>query len=139
MTKQKQCVQNLTKGLKQPPAVILQQAIFLQYIVFVTKNHQKIRSRHLVHEFSFTDIFNNTNHEYRADILRNDSMILCGYFCFIQLLISILKRSAEQCTLQLHHTSLMEGKFSELKVEKEVTGFGVRQQRYDGDSFFIIL
>ena len=33
--------------------------IFLQYIysVPVTKNHQKIRSRCLVHEFPFTDIF----------------------------------------------------------------------------------
>ena len=32
---------------------------FLQYIhsVLVAKNHQKIRSRCLVHEFSFTDIF----------------------------------------------------------------------------------
>ena len=31
----------------------------LQYIysVFVAKNHQKIRSRCLVHEFSFTDFF----------------------------------------------------------------------------------
>ena len=32
---------------------------FLQYIysVLVAKNHQKIRSRYLVHEFFFTDIF----------------------------------------------------------------------------------
>ena len=32
---------------------------FLQYIysVLVAKNHQKIQSRCLVHEFSFTDIF----------------------------------------------------------------------------------
>ena len=32
---------------------------FLQYIYFVpvTKNHQNIRSRCLVHEFSITDIF----------------------------------------------------------------------------------
>ena len=32
---------------------------FLQYIysVLVAKNHQKIRSGCLVHEFSFTDIF----------------------------------------------------------------------------------
>ena len=32
---------------------------FLQYIysVLVAKNHQKFRSRCLVHEFSFTDIF----------------------------------------------------------------------------------
>ena len=35
---------------------------FLQYIysVLVAKNHQKIRSRCLVHEFSFTDIFFNS-------------------------------------------------------------------------------
>ena len=33
---------------------------FLQYSysVFVTKNHQQIQSRCLVHDFSFTDIFN---------------------------------------------------------------------------------
>ena len=32
---------------------------FLQHIhsVLVVKNHQKIRSRYLVHEFSLTDIF----------------------------------------------------------------------------------
>ena len=37
---------------------------YLQYIysVFVTKNHQKIRSRCLVHEFSFRDTFNDINH-----------------------------------------------------------------------------
>ena len=35
---------------------------FLRYIysVLVAKNHQKIRSRCLVHEFSFTDIFLNS-------------------------------------------------------------------------------
>ena len=35
---------------------------FLQYIysVLVAKNHQKIRSRCLVHEFSFKDIFFNS-------------------------------------------------------------------------------
>ena len=34
-------------------------ADFLQYIysALVPKNHQKIRSRYLVHEFSFIDIF----------------------------------------------------------------------------------
>ena len=37
---------------------------FLQYIcsVPVTKNHENISSRCLVHEFSFTDIFNDINH-----------------------------------------------------------------------------
>ena len=35
---------------------------FLQYIysVLVPKNHQKIRSRYLFHEFSFKDIFLNS-------------------------------------------------------------------------------
>ena len=47
---------------------------FAQYIysVFVTKNHQKIESRCLVHEFSFTDIFNDINHGYRAAILKKN-------------------------------------------------------------------
>ena len=41
---------------------------FLQYIysMFVDKNHQKIRSRCLAHEFSFKDIFNDINHGYKA-------------------------------------------------------------------------
>ena len=36
--------------------------IFLQqlYSVLVAKNHQKIRLRRLIHEFSFTDIFFNS-------------------------------------------------------------------------------
>ena len=55
---------------------------FLQYIysVLVTKNHQKIRSRCLVHEFSFTDIFNDINHGYRAAILKKNSSWLL-LFC----------------------------------------------------------
>ena len=32
------------------------------YSVPVTKNHQNIQSRCLVHEFPFTDIFNDINH-----------------------------------------------------------------------------
>ena len=38
--------------------------------VLVAKNHHKIRSRCLVHEFSFTDIFNNINHGYRTAIVK---------------------------------------------------------------------
>ena len=54
---------------------------FLQYIysVLVTKNHQKIRSRCLVHEFSFTDIFNDINHGYRAAILKKNSSWLLPF------------------------------------------------------------
>ena len=48
---------------------------FLQYIYFVlvAKNHQKIRPRCVVHEFSFAGIFNNINHDYRASILKKNS------------------------------------------------------------------
>ena len=47
---------------------------FLQYIysVLVAKNHQKIRSGCLVHEFFFTDIFSDINHSYRAALLKKN-------------------------------------------------------------------
>ena len=55
---------------------------FLQYIysVLVAKNHQKIRSRCLVHELSFTDIFNDINHGYRAALLKKDSLWLLPFY-----------------------------------------------------------
>ena len=48
---------------------------FLQYTysVVVAKNHKKIRSRCLIHEFSFTYIFNDINNGYRAAILKKNS------------------------------------------------------------------
>ena len=48
----------------------------LQYIysVPVTKNHRNIQSRCLVHKFSFTYIFNNINHGYRAAILKKKNL-----------------------------------------------------------------
>ena len=48
----------------------------LKYIfsVPVTKNHQNIPSRCLVHEFSFTDFFKDINHVYSGSILYG-----CGY------------------------------------------------------------
>ena len=54
-------MQNLAKQWKEPPVIILQQANFYNtYSVVVAKNHQNIRSRFLVHEFSLTDIFLNS-------------------------------------------------------------------------------
>ena len=49
----------------------------LQYIysVPVSNNHRNIRSRCLVHEFSFTDIFNVINHGYRAAILKKKKFV----------------------------------------------------------------
>ena len=48
---------------------------FLQYIylVLVTKNCLKIRSRYLVYEFSFKGIFNDINHGYSAATLKESS------------------------------------------------------------------
>ena len=54
--KRRLCMQNLTKEREQPPVVILQQVVFYNVFVLAAKN-QKIRSRCLVDEFSFADIF----------------------------------------------------------------------------------
>ena len=55
---------------------------FLRYVYSmpVTKNHQNIWLRCLVYEFSFADIFNNTNHGYRASILKNSYLRLLLFF-----------------------------------------------------------
>ena len=47
------------------------------------KNHWKIRSRCLVHEFSFTDIFNDINHGYRAPILKKNSLWLLPFYMVV--------------------------------------------------------
>ena len=50
------------------------------YSALLAKNHQKFRSGFLVHEFSFTDIFNNINHGCRAAILKKNSLWLLPFF-----------------------------------------------------------
>ena len=91
---------------KQPPVVIAQKAI-LQciYSALVAKNHQKFRSGFWVHEFYFTDVFNDINHGYRVVTLKKN----CGNFLslWLWLLIAIMKRCAEPCALQLYCTSLI--------------------------------
>ena len=46
------------KERRQPPVVILQHAIFYHVPILCLwlRNHQKLQSRCLVHEFSLTDI-----------------------------------------------------------------------------------
>ena len=61
------------------------------YSVLVIKDHQNIRSKCLVDEFSFTDIF------------------LKFYFIWLSLLIAIMKRCVEWCALQLYCKHLLEG------------------------------
>ena len=80
----------------------------LQYIysVSATKNHRNIRSRSLVHEFSFTDVFNDINHGYRAAILKKNSLWLLSH-TWLWLVICIMKRCTERCALQLYQTSFI--------------------------------
>ena len=57
----------------------------LQYIysVPVSKNHRNIQSRCLVHEFPFTDIFNDINHGYRATILKKNYLWLLPFYMVV--------------------------------------------------------
>ena len=99
---------NLMKEQKQPPVVILEQTIL--YSIFILCLYLRIRSGCLVHEFSFTYIFNNINHIYRAPILKKYSLWLLPFY-MAWLLISIMKRCAERSALQLYQTSLKFGLF----------------------------
>ena len=80
---------------------------FLQYVysVLVTKNHQKIWSSCLGHEFSFTfflmTLIMATEQLYWRKILRGNSCFIC-----LWLPISIMKRCAEPCALQFYHISV---------------------------------
>ena len=55
--------------------------------------------------FASQTFFNNINHGYRAAILKKNSLRLLPFY-MVWLLISIMKRSAERCALQLYQTSL---------------------------------
>ena len=54
----------------------------LQYIYFVlvAKNHQRIRSRCLVHEFPSQILFNDINHGYTATILKKNYLWLHPFY-----------------------------------------------------------
>ena len=58
-------------------------------------NHQKITSRCLAHEYSFTYIFNDINHGYKAALLKKNYLWLLSIY-MNGLLIAIMKRSAER-------------------------------------------
>ena len=53
------------------------------YSVLVAKNHQKFRSRCLIHECSFTDIFNDIKHGYRAPILKENYLWRLPFFMVV--------------------------------------------------------
>ena len=51
-------------------------------------------------------VFNNINHGYRAAIYIEEKFFVGALSYMVVATIAIIKRSAEQCTLQLHCTSL---------------------------------
>ena len=110
MQKWKLCMQNLTKERKQPPVVFLSQAIF--YNIFILCLWVRI-IRTSDHEFMnfLTILIMVTEQLYWR--------LYCGCFRFIWLwlLLSVLKRCAERCILQLYHTSLSPDTWSYLYVK----------------------
>ena len=62
--------------------------------------------------------FDDINHGYRAALLKR---VLCGCFHFmcLWLLISIMKRCAERCALQLYQTSLKKKLIEEIELQIE--------------------
>ena len=108
LKKWKLCMQNLTKvERKQPPVVILQQSIF--YNTFVRCLWLRIirRSDRGVQFMNFSSqmFFNDINYGYRADILKK-SFYGCFRLIWLWLLITLMKRCAGRCALELYRTSL---------------------------------
>ena len=72
----------LTKGRKQPPVVILQKAIF--YHVFILCLWLRIIRRSdkgvLFMKFPSQILFNDINHDYRAAILKKNSLWLLPFY-----------------------------------------------------------
>ena len=88
--------------------------------MLAAKNHQKIRSRYLVHEYSLKVSFNDFNHGYRAAVLKKNYPSLLPFYS-LWLLIANIKWCAEWCAQQLYHTSLnsliIEAKFGDDLLE----------------------
>ena len=98
---------DLNKRVKAANSSCSATSEFLQYIcsVLVAKNQQNIRLRCFVHEFCFTDIFNDINHGYRVALLKK-ILFGCVRFIWLWLLIAIMKRCSKRCAPQLYLTSL---------------------------------
>ena len=73
---------------------------FLQYIysLLVAKNNQRIQSRCLIHECSFTDIFNVIIHGYRAAILKKNSLQLLPFYMTVATYCYYEKVHRTMCT-----------------------------------------
>ena len=80
---------------------------FLQYTycVLVAKNHQKILSGCLIHEFPLT-FFLMILIMVREQLCWRKVTRGCFRFIWLWLLFAIMKRCAERCALQLYHNFL---------------------------------
>ena len=119
-------LQNLTKDWKQPPVVILQKSIFCNiffrwfWLRMIRTSDQSVYLMNFPLHIFLTISIMVTEQLYRRKVL-------CGCFPFIWLclLIAIMKRCAERCTLQLYRTSLnhkMSG-FQPLNIFAKSSGY----------------
>ena len=112
LKKRKFYTQNLTKERKQPPLVILGQAIlysvFILYLCLriIGTSDQDVQFMNFPSQIFFHDI----NHGNRAAILKKNSLWLLPFY-IVWLIISIMKRCAERCALQLYQTFLSQDHF----------------------------
>ena len=97
---------NLTKVWKQSPVVILQHATFYNifilclWLIIIRRSDQGVQFTNVSSQIFLNDI------DYRAAILRKNSLALLPGFIWLWLLIAVMKRCTEQCALQLYRTSL---------------------------------
>ena len=107
LKKRKLCLQNLTKEWKQPPVVILQQANFCNIFILCLQIRIIRRSDQGVQFMNFPSqiFFNDIDHGYRAALLKKNYLWLLPFY-MVWLLISVIKRCAKRCALQLYQTSL---------------------------------
>ena len=87
--------------------------------MLVDKNHQTIRSKCLAYKFSFTDIFKDINHGYKAALLKK-SLCGCFQFIWIWLLIDFWKGTQGECLLLKYFCSISAGELNNIDNEDKV-------------------
>ena len=100
---------------------------FLWYIysVLVAKNHQKIRSRCLVYEFFFTDIFSDINRGYRAALLKKNYLWLLPFHmavashCYYEKMHGTMQTAGVSYLLKYFY-SLSDAQLNNIESENEV-------------------
>ena len=99
---------------------------FLQFIhsVLLAKNHQKIQSKCLVHEFFFTDIFIDTNHGYKAALLKKNTFWLLPFYvavayCCCEKVRRTMRIAVASCFLK-YFCSFSAAELNNIEIEDKV-------------------